>query len=548
MDAKGRAVNRNLRLCAVLAALALGACSGASPFAGPALERLTLEQLRITLAQSLQAAGETNRPETGAQAAMIEDNSLQTVYEIRDFHPIWVGPDGANERGQQLLAWLSDAEIDALDPERYSLEEILDPLAAGDAQGLVSAELYFSRALMRYAADLTGEGEDDVTILAAAGSASDIGSYLDSLIPRDPAYRRLRAAMRLYLGIAADGGWPAIPDGPILHRGGSDWRTVLLRQRLGTTGDLAAAEARSDSELFDEAVVAALRRFQARHGLKEDGIAGVRTLVALNVPVEDRIARIAENLEQRRNASTQIGEQALVVNIAAQEMVLIEGGAEILRSRTIIGQSGWETPLLSSEILSIEINPTWTVPRKIALEEILPLARKAGPAYFDKRGYRLFDGKMQELDVTAIDWEKIGEDYMPYVLRQDAGGANALGRVKFLFPNEQSVYLHDTPGRSLFGRSVRTLSHGCVRVEKADELAVHLLRTRAGWRKADYQKALRSGRTIRVMLHDPLPLHIVSVTAWVEEDGTVQFRDDPYQREAPNIGKSRPNDADGNFL
>lgn len=543
MDAKGRAVHRSLSLCAVVAALMLSACSGATPTAGP-----TIEQLRTVLAQSLRGTEEAPPPDVDAAAVMAANQTLQTVYEIRDFHPIWVGPEGANERGQQLLARLSDAEIDALDPGRYGLNEIRHPLTVGDAQGLVSAELYFSRALMRYAADLQGEGEDDVMILAAAGSASDIGSFLDSLIPRDAAYRRLRAAMRLYHGIADEGGWRTIPDGPTLRRGVTDGRILLLRQRLGATGDLAAVEARTDSELFDEAVEAALRRFQLRHGLKEDGIAGVRTLQSLNVPVEDRIAQIADNLERRRNASTEIGEQALVVNIAAQEMVLIDGGAEVLRSRTIIGQTGWETPLLSSEIRAIEINPTWTVPRKIALEEILPLARKAGPEYFDRHGYRLFDARMQELDVTAIEWEKIGDDYMPYVLRQDAGGGNALGRVKFLFPNEQDVYLHDTPGRSLFKRTARTLSHGCVRVEKADELAVLLLQTRAGWSKADYRKALRSGRTIRVMLRDPLPLHIVSVTVWVEENGTVQFRDDPYRRETPNIGKERRNDADGNIL
>jgi len=545
MDAKGRAMNGSLRLCAVLAALTLGACAGSGP--GP-VAGLTFEQLRAMLAQSLGAAAEVPRPQTDARAAMAEDRSLHTVYANRDFRPIWVGPDGANERGLQLLGWLSDAEIDALDPDRYDLEQILDPLAAGDAQGLVSAELYFSRALMRYTADLRGNREVDVTVLAAAGSATDIGRYLDSLIPRDPGYRRMRAAMRLYRGIAEEGGWLIIPPGPTLRRGVADPRMLVLRHRLGVTGDLAAPDARSDSEIFDEAVEAALRRFQARHGLKDDGIAGPRTLVALNVTVEDRIAQLAKSLERLRSASTEIGDRAVIVNIAAQEMVLIQDGEEVLKSRTIVGQPDWATPLLSSEIRTIVINPTWTVPRKIAIEEIFPLARKAGPGYFDKRGYRLFDAKMQELDATAIEWEKIDENYMPYVLRQDAGEANALGRVKFLFDNEYSIYLHDTPGRSLFSKSVRTLSHGCVRVEKADALAIYLLRTQAGWSEADYRKALRSGSTRYVRLRDPLPLHIVSVTAWVDRDGTVQFRDEPYREETPSIGKSRPHGAGGNVL
>ena len=543
MDVKGRAKQSTLVLCAVVAALALGACSRSDPAAGP-----TDDQLRVALVQSLVVSDGSPYAQPVAEAGMSPGHILHAVYEMRNFSPIWVGPGGANERGRQLLAWLSDAKSDALNPDRYGLEEILEPLAAGDAEALASAELYFSRALMRYAADLQGAGEGDVSVVAEAGSAMDFDDYLDSLIPRDPAYRRLRAAMRLYRGIEAEGGWPAVPHGSTLRRGVTDARTVVMRRRLGATGDLPAAQALAESEFFDEAVEAALRRFQERHGLQADGIAGPRTLDALNVPVAERIARIARNLAQRRTEAMAIGEQALVVNIAAQELVLIDGGAEILRSRTIIGRPGWETPLLSSRIWSIETNPTWTVPRKIALQEILPQARKDGPEYLGQRGYRLFDVRMQQIDVTDIEWERIGDDYMPYVLRQDAGGSNALGRVKFLFHNDEDIYLHDTPGRALFNRANRALSHGCVRVEKADELAVQLLRIGAGWGAADYEKALRSGRTMRIRLDRPIPLYLVSFTVWVEQDGTVQFRDDPYQREAPNNDKNEPNNADGNFL
>jgi len=543
MDVKGRARRRNLGLCAVVAVFVLGACSGPNPAAGP-----TDEQLRVALAESLVLTGKSPHSDSFADVATSEGHHLQSVYETRNFKPIWVGPGGANERAHLLLARLSDAGSDALNPQHYGLEEVLDPLASGNADALASAELYFSRALMHYAADLQGVGEGDATIVAAAGSAIDFGDYLDSLIPRDPAYRRLRAAMRLYRGIEAGGGWPLIPSGPTLRPGVTDSRTLLLRQRLGTTGDLSAAGARAESELFDEAVEAALRRFQERHGLKMDGIAGTRTLEALNVPVAQRIERIAKNLAQRRSEATGFGEQALVVNIAAQELVLIDGGNEILRSRTIVGRAGWETPLLSSEIRSIEVNPTWTVPRKIALQEILPRARKDGPEYLGNRGYRVFDAKMRPLDAAEIKWESIGDSYMPYTLRQDAGAGNALGRVKFLFPNDQDIYLHDTPGRTLFSRASRALSHGCVRVEKADELAILLLRSGADWRKADYERALKSGKTVRIRLVRPVSVHVVSFTAWVEEDGTVQFRNDPYERETPNINKNKPGNNNGNFL
>jgi murein L,D-transpeptidase YcbB/YkuD len=538
MDVMGTARSKSLVICAVVAAFTLGACSGPNPAEGP-----TDAQLRVALAESLVVTRESPHPELVEDAVTPEDDRLQTVYETRNFDPIWVGPGGANERGRQLLARLSDAEIDALNPERYGLEEILDPLAAGGADGLASAELYFSRALMRYAADLRGVGEDDVTVVAAAGSTVDFGGYLDSLIPHDPAYRRLRAAMRLYRGIAEEGGWQVIPEGHALRRGVTDARTLLMRRRLGTTGDLAAAEARADSELFDEAVEAALRRFQERHGLQADGITGARTLEALNVPVQERIARIAANLERYRNEAQGIGERALVVNIAAQELVLIDGGEEILKSRTIVGRAGWETPLLSSQIRSVEVNPTWTVPRKIALQEILPRLRKGGPEYLSKHGYRLLDGRLQEVEAAGIDWKAIKDSRMPYIVRQNAGAGNALGRVKFLFPNDEDVYLHDTPSRALFKRTDRTFSHGCVRVEKAGELAVQLLRIGADWRRSDYQKALQSGKTVRIRLNDPVPLHLVSFTVWVEEDGTVQFRNDPYETEKSNKDKIKSNNT-----
>ncbi len=520
------------------AALLLGACSGSNFAAGP-----TDEQLRAALAESLVVKSESPLSDPVADAALPGEDRLQTVYETRNFDPIWVGPGGANERGRQLLARLSEAEIDALNPDRYGLEEILDPLATGGADGLASAELYFSRALMRYAADLRGVGEDDVTVVAAAGSAMDFGGYLDSLIPVDPGYRRLRAAMRLYRGIAEEGGWDAIPNGPTLRLGVTDSRTVHMRRRLGATGDLPAADARSDSELFDEAVTAALRRFQERQGLYADGIAGDRTIEALNVPVEDRIARIAATLEWHRNEAPRIGDRALIANIAAQELVLIDGGKEILRSRTIVGRPSWQTPLISSRIRSIEVNPTWTVPRKIAVQEILPQMRKGGPEYLDKRGYRLLDAKMQEVEAADIDWETIGKSRLPYTVRQNPGPGNALGRVKFLFPNDQAIYLHDTPSRALFNRASRALSHGCVRVEKADELAVLLLRIGAGWGKADYRNALRSGKTIRIRLTDPVPVHLVSINVWVEEDGRIQFRNDPYETQKTNKNKNTSNDA-----
>lgn len=527
-----------LGLCAVVAAVTLGACTGPRPAEGP-----SDEDLRLALAETLVVSRDTLPADSQGGRIPHGERLLKSVYRDRDFSPIWVGPEGANERGRQLLAHLSTADLDALDPGRYDVDAILDPLAVGDADALASAEIYFSRALMRYAADLRGDDRRDATVVAAAGTATDFSGYLDSLIPREPAYRRLRAAMRLYRGIAEEGGWSPIPDGSILRQGVSDSRVIPLRRRLGATGDLPAPQARSNSLLFDEAVLAAVERFQQRHGLDADGIVGEGTLRTLNAPVDERIAKIADNLTQRRAGGMGFGERALIVNIAAQELILIEGGKEVLRSRTIVGQPDWRTPLLSSEVRSIEVNPTWTVPRKIALQEIVPMAAENGPDYLKARGYRLFDAMSREVDAAEIEWETLTNDYLPFILRQDAGPGNALGRVKFLFPNDEDIYLHDTPGRALFQKASRALSHGCVRVEKADELAIRLLHSGARWSKSDYERALSRGKTVRIRLNRPMPLYLVSFTAWVEENGVVQFRVDPYGMAEPGKNKSKPDNS-----
>ena len=515
-------------LCAALAALALAACATTlPPSAGP-----TEAELRAALADSL-AAPAIPHPDSLAERLEARDRALAALYEARGFEPIWVDANGANERGLELFRRLASARADALNPEHYALGKIAAPLGGGDAHSLASAELYFSRALMRYAADLRGIDNYDPMVVALAGSTLDFGNYLDTLVPANPDYRRLRAAMKLYMAIEEDGGWTPVPRGGKLKRGVSGPRVLDLRSRLGATGDLAAADALSTSQLFDKALAAAVKRFQARHGLVADGIAGKRTLAALNVPVRDRIATLTDNLERYRDSESRFGDRAVIVNVAAAELIVIEDAKVVLRSRAIVGKRGWRTPLMSSTITAIELNPTWTVPRSIALSEIVPGVAKGGEDYLRKRGFRLFDTRSRELDMSAIDWSTVGGDRLPFILRQDPGPRNALGHVKFLFANDHDIYLHDTPGRRLFARANRAISHGCVRVRQADALALVLLKHETGWNRKAYERALAGGETIRLGLRRPMPLHLVSFTAWVKPDGTVQFRDDHYSPEKP---------------
>lgn len=271
----------------------------------------------------------------------------------------------------------------------------------------------------------------------------------------------------------------------------------------------------------------AVERFQRCHGLTPDGAVGARTLAALNLPAAARARQLAANLRLQRKPESRFGDRAIVVNVAAFELIMYDGGKEVLRSRTIIGQPDWETPRLTSEIRWLEINPTWSVPRNIAVRDIMPKLRRDGTDYLDKRGFRLFDVQSRALDAATVDLAAIKGDRMPFILRQDPGPRNPLGNVKFMFPNDESIYLHDTPSRRLFKRADRAMSHGCVRVESAAKLALLLLREE-GWTAANYKKVLKAGKTYRVKLHNPMPLHIVTWTAWVDAHGTVQFRNDPY--------------------
>lgn len=451
---------------------------------------------------------------------------VEAYYRARGYAPLWTGPKGLGRRGALLLDRLSGAGRDALDPGSYAVAAIRAAIAAGDAGGFAGADILLSRGLVRYAADLHGREAQDTGVLAQAADADDFAAWLDGLAPADPNYRRLRSALADYRAIAAAGGWPSVPPGPTLEQGDADLRVPTLRRRLAVTGDLAGGLA-DGSPFYDAAVAEAVRRFQGRHGLDPDGRTGPRTLAALNRSVGARIGEIEESMADLRDPEFGVGERGILVNIAAAQVTLVEDGEPVLTSRVIIGRPDWPTPTLRSRVTAIVINPPWVVPVSIAVREIVPKVRTLGEEYLLRQGIRLIGEGNRELDPSAVDWSAVGRTGMPFVLRQDPGPLNPLGRVKFQFDNRYSVYLHDTPSRRLFERSERTLSHGCVRVEAAQRLALHLLR-QEGWTEAQFERAMERGATKRVELTRPLPVHLVSLSAWKDESGAVHFHDDPY--------------------
>jgi murein L,D-transpeptidase YcbB/YkuD len=310
-----------------------------------------------------------------------------------------------------------------------------------------------------------------------------------------------------------------------LKPGDRNPRVAALRARLEASGDLPpAAPAAADRDLFDPPLQDGLRKVQNRHGLDADGTAGKGTLAALAVPAERRVRQIEINLDRWRWLPRDLGERYIVVNIAGFQLDLVEGGAPALSMRVVAGKPTSRTPMFSGMMTNIVLNPYWNPPPGIVKKEILPhIARDSG--YAEREGF--------EVVSTGSRVE----------VRQRPGPKNALGKVKFLFPNRFDVYLHDTPSRSLFSRTVRSFSHGCIRLEKPLELAEYLLKDDPAWTPKRIAAALAKGREQWVGVPRPLPVHLVYWTAWVGGAGTVQFRDDLYGRDKPLLeilGKDEP--------
>ncbi|MEQ8346583.1 MAG: L,D-transpeptidase family protein [Sneathiellaceae bacterium] len=415
---------------------------------------------------------------------------------------------------------------------------------------------------------------DPVPVLQEAERTGDLRRALAATMPQKPGYQALRTALERLTALAEEGPWPVVPDGPSLKPGMYDIRVPVLRDRLIASGDMAAVtpppamspmppgrvavEPAEDwesgpgivaaagpvepavidfpalAEAYEGDLVAGLLHFQRRHGLEPDGVVGPKTLAALNVSLADRIRQVELNLERWRWLPADLGRRYVLVNIAGQDYRLIEDGVERLYGRTIVGQAYRSTPVFSDEIEYLVFNPKWTVPRRLAIEDKLPKI-KEDPDFLRREGFTVYTGWGEdavEIQPEYIDWHGLSKNNFPFRLVQAPGDLNALGRVKFLFPNKYDVYLHDTPSRHLFERATRTFSSGCIRVEHPLSLAEHLLSTERGWDRARIEGALERDTERWIRLSEPVPVHLLHWTAWLDPDGTLQFRDDLYGRDA----------------
>jgi murein L,D-transpeptidase YcbB/YkuD len=488
---------------------------------------------------------------------LLSRERLRLFYGPRGNRPAWSDGGRPSLQVDALVAALRTADREGLRPAEYhtvAIETLLrrlraerDPAAAAGAAA--DLDLLLSDAFFLYASHLTegrvspqavepewnipGRGRNLVFLLGAALEHGHLAETLGLLAPPRGEYRRLREALVTLRTIAAAGGWPHVPEGAALREGDRGPRVAALRRRLAATGELPAG-GDTTGEVFDAPLAVALGRFQERHGIEPDAVAGKRTLSELNTPAHRRAEQIVANLERLRWLPGAMGPRHLLVNIAGYQLVLTEGGLRVAAMRVIVGRQARRTPFFTGEIRSIRLNPTWTVPERLAVEDKLPLILEDRD-FLREHGFRVFalSGEdRREIDPAEVDWTRLSKGHFPYLLRQDPGPENALGRIKFQIPNVHDIYLHDTPSRGLFARAERGFSSGCIRVEHALELAVRLLAGDPSWPRARIVEAIASGDTVDIVLSEPLPVYLISWTAWVDEGGALQFRDDIYGRDA----------------
>jgi murein L,D-transpeptidase YcbB/YkuD len=474
--------------------------------------------------------------------------ALSRIYAQREGEPIWYEDGRLNGRAALLSRAIERVDAEGLDPVRYPLPlREPGPDASADPQAGLVQEYRLTALYLRLARDLRSgefsprridpnwylpvEPFDPDAALRLLQRQADASELLQALSPQADAYRRLREALHAYREMASLGGWPELPDFPTLRPGEQRPEVALVRTRLQLEGDHPAWEP-MQADVFEETLEAAVRRFQARNGLVEDGVVGPKTLAALNVPVEERIDQIRANMERWRWLPRELGSQYLLVNTAGYELTLFSENRPVLRHRTINGTRKRQTPSFASRITHLVVNPSWTVPRIIAVKDLLPKQQRDVEylSEMDIQVLRFEAGEWIQLDPLNIDWHRYHKNNFPFTLRQEPGEKNSLGRIKFLMHNPYAIYLHDTPAKGLFEKPIRAFSSGCIRVQGVDRLARQLL-LNGGQSPAEALDEPLQGLETRIQkLSRPMPVYLVYLTSWVDDEGLVHFRPDVYRR------------------
>ena len=515
------------------------------------------------LRQRIEIAAE-HQPAGGEVLYSLE--SLRVVYEDRMWQPLWLdealAPKAMLGKTVEALTMADRHGLGSSQYHRPYIERLLSDLeGVADRQEyvgtLVSLDLLVTDALLTLGHHLS-EGRVDPESIDAqwfierqsadmlewlraleVDAGATPNSFLQAQVPAHSAYSTLVERLALQSHFAENGEWPPIPRGELIRPGDRDSRIEMIRNRLALLGDLEAPyDAVPAVDEYDEPLAEAVRRFQWRNGLNTDAIIGPRTLEVLNVTPAERINQLRANLERWRWLPDDLGDEYVLVNIAGFNMTVISDGEAIMSQRVMVGQPYRRTPVFTGRITYLVLNPSWEVPQSLAVNDQLPKIRE-DIGYLSEMGFAVLRGWGADevrVDPDEVDWQALSRRNFPYRLRQAPGPKNALGQVKFMFPNRHNVYLHDTPARGLFALDDRAVSSGCIRLEEPHRLTEWLLVERdRSHTPQSIGRIVDSGVETTIRLAQPIPVHLLYWTAWVDEEGIVHYRRDVYLRDQPLV-------------
>ncbi|NNE21542.1 MAG: L,D-transpeptidase family protein [Rhizobiales bacterium] len=514
--------------------------------------------------------------QAGIKVTKKQRSAITEFYRKRGYKAVWTSMDGLEDGAHLILDVLRQADTEGLQVSDYKVPELArteDNIAAieSDLGALARLDIQLTALAVRYAQHASGgrvvanrlSGYHDLkpprvaaaTALTRLAETDQPDEYLQSLHPRHPSYARLKAALKeVRSSTQMVEVVEPIPAGPTIRPGQYDERIPAIRKRLIKDGHLEArnveiipttgqeipgaepavitdnvdGDSLTDEAVYQDELIEAVKDFQRTAGLKPDGIIGRRTISAFNGQAEkhfDKAARIVANMERLRWLPRYLGSSYVFVNQASYKLRVMRDGREVWRTKVIVGKPSNQTSFFSDEMETVVFNPYWGVPQSIITKEMLPKLVN-DPGYLDRLGYEVYSGSGQRTSSYNIDWwNYYGQ--APVAVRQPPGNGNALGRIKFLFPNKHAIYLHDTPTKKLFNRENRAYSHGCVRVQDPTKLAEAVL----GWDQNRIASRISTGRNQKVTLKTKVPVHLTYFTAWPDAAGSVDYHKDVYGRD-----------------
>lgn len=474
-------------------------------------------------------------------------SALLAQYAAQGYRPIWLKDGKLSDRGKDVLKLLAGAAADGLQPQTYlptGLASFDSPLPENDPAAMARLDIDLSAAALRYARDASG-GQFDPALLSRYNDLQPpwvppaealkvvayspfAADYLRGLNPTHPAFAAMKKALA-ELRAEEDAPKPdKIPDGNLVKKGDADARIPAVRARLKELGFAAEPSDEVDDDILDAELSVQLRLFQRQAGIKVSGVLGPQTVAALNnAGTSGSVDKLLDNMERLRWLPRNLGQRYVFVNQAAFQASVIKDGKPEWTTRVIVGKPDTQTAVFNDEMEMVVFNPSWGVPQSIIANEYLPKLRN-DPAYLDKMGFKVVTQQGKVVPSRAINWDSYGSK-IPYGVQQPPGVKNALGELKFLFPNSHDIYMHDTPSRELFERDVRAFSHGCVRVQNPREFASVVL----GWSPEEVAAKVESKASETVRLKQKLPVHITYFTAWPDEAGNMVYFNDIYGRDKP---------------